>query len=281
MFDLQKIIISMNKPHIFQPGDFCFWTDEYISKQMLKAHLNPDIDAASRKLENIEQTVRFWLKNKLINPGDKVLDLGCGPGLYTERLAATGVQIVGIDQSEISLNYAIKQANNKHLSIEYRHMNFLDLNEKERYDAIIQVFGEFCTLSNADRDLFLANIFQALKPDGLFIMDVSTRKLRMKDGLKNNWYVSEGGFWSPGRHLVLEMGFDYPESDTWLDQYIVVNEFGVTTIYRAWFHDYSLNKLISVVEKANFRVETVWGDLTGRPYDENSNWIAVALRKKK
>jgi len=101
----------------------------------------------------------------------------------------------------------------------------------------------------------------------------------MKDGLKNNWYVSEGGFWYPRRHLVLEMGFDYPDSDIWLDQYIVVNEQGVTTIYRAWFHDYSLQKIIPVVEKANFIVETVWGNLTGEPYDEIGDWIALALRK--
>lgn len=281
MFGLKRIINNISKPNIFQPGDSCFWTDEYISKQMLELHLNPNVDAASRKPETIEKTVRFWLEKRLIIPGDQVLDLGCGPGLYTERLAAAGVKMVGIDQSKTSLDHAIKQANSKNLSIEYRHMNFLNLDEFERYDAIIQVFGEFCTFPNDDRDLFLNIIFRALKPNGLFIMDVSTRMLRVRNGLKNNWYVSEAGFWNPGRHLVLEMGFDYPENDTWLDQYIVINEEGVTTIYRAWFHDYSLKKLTPVIEKANFRVENVWGDLTGEPYDEHGDWIAVALRKNR
>ena len=279
MLNLQKINFSINKPQIFESGDSCIWTEGYISGRMLEAHLNPDIDAASRKLETIESTVRFWLEKGLIKPGDHVMDLGCGPGLYAERLAVAGVQVVGIDQSEVALTYALKQAEQKSLSIEYRCMNFLDLKDEGKYDAVLQVFGEFSTLSNDNRDLFLANIYRALKPGGIFLMDVSTRKLRMKDGLKNNWYVSEGGFWRPGPHLVLEMGFDYPENDIWLDQYIVVNQGGDTTIYRCWFHDYSLEMLTPVVESAGFNVETVWGDFTGTPYNSQCEWIAVALKK--
>ncbi|MFZ5643482.1 MAG: hypothetical protein ACOY46_07815 [Bacillota bacterium] len=101
----------------------------------------------------------------------------------------------------------------------------------------------------------------------------------MKNGLKNNWYVNEGGFWRPGLHLVLEMGFDYPENDIWLDQYIVVDQEGDTTTYRCWFHDYSLETLTPVVELAGFHVDTIWGDFTGAPYNSQCDWIAVALKK--
>ncbi|WP_083773405.1 methyltransferase domain-containing protein [Desulfofarcimen acetoxidans] len=38
------------------------------------------------------------------------MDLGCGSGLYAERLVIAGVQVVGIDQSEAVLVYAMKQA---------------------------------------------------------------------------------------------------------------------------------------------------------------------------
>ena len=279
MLDLQKIFLSRKKPSIFESGDSCIWTEEYISKQMLAAHLNPDIDAASRKLKTIECTVRFWLEKGLIKSGDRVLDLGCGPGLYAERLAIAGAQVVGIDQSEVALAHAMKQAEKRNLLIEYRCMNFLELKDESKYDAILQVFGEFCTLSNDNRDLFLRIIYRALKPGGIFLMDVSTRRLRMKDGLKNNWYVKRGGFWRPGPHLVLETGFDYPENDIWLDQYIVVDQGGNTTTYRCWFHDYSLETLTSVVESTGFYVETVWGDFTGAQYNNKCDWIAVALKK--
>jgi SAM-dependent methyltransferase len=281
MLDFQKIFHSINKPPVFETGDSCIWTEDYISGQMLTAHLNPDTDAASRKHETIEAAVRFWLEEGLIKPGDRVLDLGCGPGLYAERLAAAGVQVVGIDQSESSLSYAIKQAEEKNLLIEYLCMDFLKLKAEEEYDAVLQVFGEFCTLSDDNRDLFLANIYRALKPGGVFLMDVSTRKLRMQAGLKNNWHIDEGGFWGPDWHLVLEMGFNYPENDVWLDQYIVVENSGTTRTYRCWFHDYSRQTLTSVVETAGFHLEKIWSDLSGVPYESQSDWIAVALKREK
>lgn len=278
MFDITKIFAHASRPTIFQPGDDCFWTDEYIAQQLLANHLDAEIDSASRKIETIDRTVSFWLDTALIKAEDQIIDLGCGPGLYCERLAASGVKVIGIDQSKYALKYAIMQAEKLHLPIEYRCMNFLDLHDEEKYDVAIQVFGEFCTLSDDDRDLFLKNVFHALKPGGIFIMDVSTRKLRLKEGLKNSWYISSGGFWRPTRHFVLEVGFDYPDQDLWLDQYVVADDVATTT-YRCWFHDYSLQTLMPIVEKAGFHIDAFWGDLGGAPYCQDSEWIAIALKK--
>ena len=80
--------------------------------------------------------------------------------------------------------------------------------------------------------------------------------------------------------MILEMGFDYPEQDAWLDQYTVIDADGKTTVYRNWFHDYSLATFSPVVEKAGFVIETIWGDLMGSPYSADGEWFAVALRKK-
>ena len=80
-------------------------------------------------------------------------------------------------------------------------------------------------------------IYRALKDGGIFVFDVSTRALRLREGLKNRWYVSEAGFWRQGKHLVLEEGFDYPENNTWLNQYIVIDEDHTVKTYRLWMHE--------------------------------------------
>ena len=277
--DLEKIKVLSEKPLVYESGEGCIWTDPYIAGQMLAAHLNPNAEAASRKPEEIEKIIRFWIENKVVQPGDFLLDLGCGPGLYSEKLAKAGVRVVGIDQSANSIFYAQKRAQQEKLEIEYRWGNFLELDEIEKYDVAVQVYGEYNALSDIDRSIFLCKVYQALKSGGTLLMDVTTRKLREKVGVKTNWYIDRDGFWRPDRHLVLEKGFDYPEENIWLDQYIIIGEQGDSTVYRVWFKDFTLETLKAEVEAVGFRVDKVWGSLDGEPYDVEGDWIAVALRK--
>ena len=61
------------------------WTDTHISKELLEIHLNQDIGLASRKLSTIKSTVN-WILDNSPKKNLKILDLGCGPGLYAEEL---------------------------------------------------------------------------------------------------------------------------------------------------------------------------------------------------
>jgi len=263
------------KPEAFAYGEEHFWDDPHISKQMLEAHLSQQHDAASRRISTIDQTVDHLIKAGLLKPGMKLLDLGCGPGLYAKRFAEAGLEVVGLDISQNSIEYAKAAASKANMSIDYKCMNFFDMDFNNQFDAVIQVYGELCTFSDVSLNKLLQSIRKALKKDGKFIFDVSTRNLRKKEKNRNNWYYSFGGFWRPKDHLVLEMGFDYPEQDLWLDQYIVVDESGIS-VYRNWFHDYSLETITEVLNKNGFEVNEVWNDLTGSEYNEGGDWIAIA-----
>lgn len=70
------------------------WTDPHIARQMLAFHLDPHHDAASRRPGSIEGFVG-WLDERLPLAGKKLMDLGCGPGLYAQRLAQRGAQVTG------------------------------------------------------------------------------------------------------------------------------------------------------------------------------------------
>ena len=50
-----------------------------------------------------------------LTAGDRVLDVGCGPGRHALELARRGVQVVGIDISERFVNIATNAANAEHL----------------------------------------------------------------------------------------------------------------------------------------------------------------------
>jgi SAM-dependent methyltransferase len=280
MLDLAQLHAYQHKPEPFTPGEALFWADAHISAQMLTVHLDPDTDLASRVPETIDASVAWLLETVGLKAGDEVIDLGCGPGLYAHRLAKHGLAVAGMDISAGSIAYARDFAAEHGLAINYICQNYLTLAYDDQFNAALLIYGDYCTFSTDDRRRLLANIHRALHPGSLFVLDISTRVLRARHGLKNAWYASEGGFWRPGPHLVLEQGFDYPEQAIWLDQYIVVEESGAIAVYRNWFQDYDRESITAELAAGGFEVQSVWGDLSGAPFDEDGEWIGVVARRQ-
>lgn len=276
---LSQLIPLQQKPAPFTPGEPLFWNDPHISSQMLEAHLNPETEAASRKPVTIERSVKWLVETLGLKAGDCVLDLGCGPGLYALRFARLGLQVTGVDYSRRSIEYAIQAARENRLDICYRYQNYLDLDDENQYDAAFLIYGDFCPLSPEQRSILLRNLRRALKPNGKFVLDVSTREQRKRLGVKNGWYAAERGFWKPGPHLVLEDGFDYPEQALWLDQYTVIEGDGNVSVYRNWFQDYTPESITAELSQGGFSVESLWADLTGTAYTPDSEWIGLISAK--
>jgi SAM-dependent methyltransferase len=277
--DILSIIAQYSvKPALFEPGEPRFWDDPHISKGMLEAHLDPTHDEASRRPEIIDKEVKNLISSGVLKKGDKVLDLGCGPGLYASRLAKQGVDVTGIDFSERSLNYAIAQAKEQGLDIQYRFMNFFDIDNAAEFDAVLQAYGEIGTFSDVKRDELLTKIHRSLKPDGTFVFDV-TAAPQPPEGPQNHWYILDSFFWRPGLHLSLERHFDYPENNVRVDQSIIVDEKSIA-VYRTWIHDYTLPAIKAVLEKVGFQIVHAWNDLAGAPYKKGGEWLAIVARKR-
>jgi SAM-dependent methyltransferase len=191
-------------------------------------------------------------------------------------MAKAGCAVTGIDLSARSIAYArdLAAAN---LPITYRREDFLQLDETAAYDVVMQVYGELSTFADDMRDDLLARIHRALVPGGVFIFDVSTPHLRRRAGTRREWSSAAAGFWRPHPHVVLQAGYSFAD-DVWCDQYLVVDDTGVTA-YRMWFRDYVLETLALVLERAGFAVERTAGSLTGGPYGDTSDWLAVIARK--
>lgn len=268
------------KPAPFTPGEPLFWDDPHISVQMLKAHLDPNNDLASRRPQTIQKSVDWITASLDLQAGDSVLDLGCGPGLYTARLAERGLRVTGVDYSRRSIDYANTHAREHGLDIRYRYQDYLTLEDDGQYNAALLIYGDYCPLAPKQRSTLLGNIYRALKPGGYFVLDVTTPSHRKQHGSRNGWYAVETGFWRPGPHLVLEDGFDYPERSIYLDQAIVIEESGKVSVYRMWFQDFTRETIIGELEAGGFEVQSIWNDLLGTPFTESTDWISVITRKE-
>ncbi|HLO61297.1 MAG TPA: class I SAM-dependent methyltransferase [Bacteroidales bacterium] len=240
-----------NKPQLYEKGTAVMWTDPYISKQLLEMHLNPDNDAASRNHGKIENTVN-WMLERTGKPGLKVLDMGCGPGLYTELFAQRGHSVTGVDFSENSIQYAIEQAKEKKLNIKYFHMNYLDLDFDNQFDLIILIYLDFCVLLPDERDKVLRNIYRALKKGGFFICDVVNEKNIDKKTISPSWEIQESGFWKNSPYIALTNGYHYPEAKVLANHHIVITEKTVDT-YVFWSHYFEKHDLVQILESKGFK----------------------------
>jgi len=249
--NIKNVIDTVQKPEIYTPGSALMWVDEYISTQLLEVHLSQDVELASRKETTISTTID-WILNKV--PGDRmnILDLGCGPGLYTENLAECGHLVTGMDFSSNSINYAKESANRKKLGINYIQQDYLELEEENRYDLILLIFTDFGVLTPVQREILLRNIYRALKPGGTFIFDVLNENPGIVTSASKDWELSEKGFWRNQPYLALTESFYYEKQNVTLNQHIIIDEDGRTEVYRFWIHTFSHIDLSAIISSAGF-----------------------------
>ena len=277
--DITELLGYAGKPEIFTRTDTEFWDDPHISREMLEAHLNPELAAASRSHNTIDASVN-WLTEKILPERDiKILDLGCGPGLYTYRLARLGYSLTGIDYSRNSLNYARRFARKENLEIEYKNQNYLTIDYKEEFDVILLIYCDLGALTDKEREILLGRIHQSLKPGGLFIFDVFTDKNRDENSTGRSWEIEKNGFWSPSPYLALTETFLYPDRDTFLDQTIVMTDEGKIDVYRIYDHFYTKATITELLDSQSFKNHAYYSDLTGSDYNQSSETIALITHK--
>ncbi len=275
--DLEKIT---KKPKLFAKDDGNFWQDPYISEHLLYAHLDDDSDQGSRKYENIIQAVH-WLSSYMKLPEEsKYLDLGCGPGLYSENFFGQGFDVTGIDFSENSINYAKEQAAEFGYPIQYLCKDYLQIDYENEFDVVSLIYGDLCVLSHQDRDKLLKKVYKALKPGGFLIFDVFTKYYFETREPDQSWYISnEDGFWSEKEHLLLQSHYKYKKDKVRLDKYTLVFNDGEMRTHHIWKHYFSVKRAIAMAEEHGFTVKDYWANLRGKPYEEGSPWIGMIVQK--
>ena len=134
-------------------------------------------------------------------PGERVLDVGCGDGALTKKIAERGAQVTGIDNSLDMVRAA--HAN----GVDALVVDSADIQFDREFDA---VFSNAALHWMLDREAVAAGIFRALKPGGRFAGEMggenNLKKLRevLDEELvirgyappveASNWYASAEDF---------------------------------------------------------------------------------------
>jgi SAM-dependent methyltransferase len=95
-------------------------------------------------------------------PGEKILDLGCGDGVLTAKLAAVGCSVVGVDGSSAQIEAARK------LGLDVRVIDGENLSFHGEFDA---VFSNAALHWMRNPEAVLSGVWRALRPKGRFVAE--------------------------------------------------------------------------------------------------------------
>ncbi|QQO07363.1 class I SAM-dependent methyltransferase [Breznakiella homolactica] len=253
---------------LFQRSADSIWTDPYISRNLLQAHLDESSDGASRNKADREKTLQWILRQ--IPPGGAVLDLGCGPGLYALELAKKQHTVRGLDFNKVSIDYAAAH-NSMDGFTEYIYGDYLKEPFGDGYSAAIMIYCDFGALIPEEQKMLLGKIQSALPKGGLFLFDVFGKRLKDSKPTGKTWSLSGGGgFWAEEPYFLLEEFQHFEEADAIGTRYFIIpQEHGAAKECILWDQYYDSQSIRHLLEPCGFSVKTIEKNII-----ENSNFTS-------
>ena len=255
------------------------WTDKHTSKQMLSFHLDGESNLASRSTTFIGKSVEWICSYLNVAAGTRIADFGCGPGLYTTRLARKGAEVTGIDFSARSIEYAQEIAVREDLPIEYVNQDYLEYEIDKRFDLIIMIFCDFAVLKPSKRAKVLSKFHKFLKPGGSILFDVPSLNAFEKREEAAVYEVNlMNNFWSPGRYHGFHQTYRYDREKVILDEYTIIEANRTRTFYN-WLQHFNREMIGNELKTHGFSVDGFFSDVAGSAYDSESETLAVVAGK--
>jgi len=274
--NLLDIIHRTPEPEPWSEGDKIAWNEPAFSERILAEHLSQEHDEASRRMELIEAHVD-WIHNVLLKcEPSKVLDLCCGPGLYTSRLTKLGHRCTGIDFGPASIRYAKEIAEKEGVDIAYTQGDIRHVDYGQNYDLVTVIFGEI-NVFKKDEFLKIAQKAQtALCEGGTLLLEAHTFEAVEAIGDSAPfWYSEENGLFSEFPHFCLIENFWHEEKQVATVRYHIVDAETSEVSRQAWSTQaYTEDEYEEILHEAGFK-KIIFHETFGDVEDENF-WLIEA-----
>ncbi len=274
--NLLDIIHRTPEPKPWAEGEKIAWDEPAFSERILAEHLSQEHDEASRRTELIDAHVA-WIHTALLKrkPAN-VLDLCCGPGLYTSRLTKLGHKCAGIDFSPASIRYAKELASQEGLSIDYTQENVHEADYGSECDLVMMLFGEMNVFKKNALLMILKKAKAALRKKGTLLLEAHT--FETVEGIGEGapfWYSEVSGLFSDKPHFCLIENFWNNDVQVATVRYHVVDAATGEVSKQAWSTQaYTEDEYEEILHKAGFK-EIIFHESFGDVEDEDF-WLIEA-----
>jgi len=276
--NLLDIVHRTPGPGPWEEGDNIPWDEPGFSRRMLREHLSQEHDAASRRTEKIDEHAR-WIHEELLQERpSRALDLCCGPGLYTNRLAGLGHACVGIDFSPASVAYAVEHAPASGRCV-YRHEDIRTAAYGEGFDLVLLISGQFNVFRPAEVEVILRGARVALTAGGRLLLEVAVEESHAKPG--TTWYTAPSGLFSDEPHLCLEESFRDEATRATTTRYYIVDATTGRVSHHALTHkSYTDQEYEQLLTDAGFGTVRFLPSLGGPADGDREDFIAIVAGKE-
>ncbi len=280
--NLANLLSAASDPLPWADNGSVPWDDPGFSRRMLLEHLCPEHDRGSRRPSIIAAHTKWIHQNLLQTRPSRILDLGCGPGLYTLALAAAGHTCTGIDFSPASVDYAREQAlksgaDCRYIGADIRRIDDYRFGDPP-YDLAMFIYGELSMLHPDAAGQVIDRCSRAIRPGGLLLLEVMTHDAVERMGTQPRyWACYRNGVLSDRPYLCLEESFYYTSAETAVIRYWILEEDSRTIrsfcqSCKAW----SAESLLRLLSSCRLRKRAVYPRMADIPDDNRSDletWV--------
>ena len=218
--------------------------------------------------------VSFLIDETSISPHASVLDLCCGTGRHSIRLAELGYEVTGLDLSSEFLRVADEKSLEKNLSIDWVNKDMREIPFDDKFDLIFIMFGAWGFFAEDHENYAVfEEIQQALKANGHFVLDFFNRDWIVRNFQPVHWVERELGYYLEKRQFDIQSG----RLDT---KSVFIKRDGTTLEWETSIRAFTLQEIRNRLQQVGFSIIGVYGDLDKRAFDLNTPPIALACPKK-
>lgn len=147
------------------------FSDDYL-------YFNEQVLSAERSMREVEAIWRLLD----LSPGSSVLDIGCGHGRISNRLAEKGARVTGLDSSSVFLSRAKRDAELLGVDVKYLQGDMRSMQWSDCFDAGLLWYTTFGYFEEDENEAVIQRAFAALRSGGRLLIDQLNRAAVLCEG---------------------------------------------------------------------------------------------------